>query len=154
MEVDEVQTENQVVKENAALVQPDWDLALKQVDFATVPLEMPRPQFFIGLRRHGEKSVFANVEKQGDEYVCADTSIRVSVQQACNSLHLESSDINTTFLSPVAEIRDLHDSAIQSMDISCTGNLIVSSDISGSLIISNVMNGSLLVRNLLSFLFR
>ncbi|RCN35219.1 WD domain, G-beta repeat protein, partial [Ancylostoma caninum] len=64
-----------------------------------------------------------------------------------NSLHFESSTINTTFLSPVSEIRDLHESAIQSIDISCSGNLIVSSDTSGSLIVSNVMNGSLLVRH-------
>ncbi|RCN30716.1 hypothetical protein ANCCAN_23506 [Ancylostoma caninum] len=105
---------------------------------------MPRPQFFVGVRKHGEKSVFANVEKQGDDYICADSSFRVSVQQSCNSLHFESSTINTTFLSPVSEIRDLHESAIQSIDISCSGNLIVSSDTSGSLIVSNVMNGSLL----------
>ncbi|KAL6733751.1 hypothetical protein Aduo_004373 [Ancylostoma duodenale] len=135
MEVDEVQTEDNVIKENAALVQPDWDLALK---------EMPRPQFFVGVRKHGEKSVFANVEKHGDDYICADSSFRVSVQQSCNSLHFESSTISTTFLSPVSEIRDLHESAIQSIDISCSGNLIVSSDTSGSLIVSNVMNGSLL----------
>ncbi|KHJ76378.1 WD domain, G-beta repeat protein, partial [Oesophagostomum dentatum] len=113
--------------------------------------EMTQPQFFVGLRKHEGKSVFANVEKQGDSYICTDPSIHVSVQQSCvrepfcfNALHFESPAINTTFLSPVSEIRGIHDSSIHSMDISCTGNLIVSSDANGSLVVSNVMNGSLL----------
>ncbi|KHJ92509.1 WD domain, G-beta repeat protein [Oesophagostomum dentatum] len=129
MEVDEEPSTGLSCKEDAALVQPDWDQALK---------EMTQPQFFVGLRKHEGKSVFANVEKQGDSYICTDPL------HPCNALHFESPAISTTFLSPVSEIRGIHDSSIHSMDISCTGNLIVSSDASGSLVVSNVMNGSLL----------
>ncbi|KAK6026452.1 WD domain, G-beta repeat protein, partial [Ostertagia ostertagi] len=135
MEVDEQRMSTEIVMENAALVQPDWDIALK---------EMPNPKFFVGLRKHRGGSVFANVEKSGDDFVCADNGIQISIQQSCNALRFQSSDVHTTFLSPVSEIRDLHTTSIQSMDISCSGNLIVSSDASGSLTVSNAMNGVLL----------
>ncbi|KAK6061767.1 WD domain, G-beta repeat protein [Cooperia oncophora] len=135
MEVDEQQMRSGIVMENAALVQPDWDLALK---------EMPNPKFFVGLRKHRQSSVFANVEKSGDDFVCADSGIQITVHQPCNSLRLQSSDVSTNFLSPVSELRNLHSTSIQSVDVSCSGNLIVSTDASGSLIVSNAMNGTLL----------
>ncbi|XGW10116.1 hypothetical protein V3C99_011968 [Haemonchus contortus] len=133
MEVDERPVSANIVIEDAALVQADWDLVLK---------EMSNPKFYVGRRKYGEGSSFANVEKSGDNFVCADEEIQISVQQSCNSLCFESSSVRTFFLSPVCEIRDMHTTSIQSIDISCSGNLIVSSDASGSLIVSNAMNGT------------
>ncbi|EYB98232.1 hypothetical protein Y032_0133g1785 [Ancylostoma ceylanicum] len=129
MEVDEMQPENEVIKENAALVQPDWDLALK---------EMPRPQFFVGVRKHGEKSVFANVEKEGDDYICADSSFRISVQQSC---------VGTVSFVDILLIRTPYSSShLLLIRHSCRQcqKFVICTNTSGSLIVSNVMNGSLL----------
>ncbi|VDO28417.1 unnamed protein product [Haemonchus placei] len=77
MEVDERPVSADVVIEDAALVQADWDLVLK---------EMSNPKFYVGRRKYGEGSVFANVEKSGDNFVCADEEIQISVQQSCRDL--------------------------------------------------------------------
>nr|CDJ84682.1 WD40 repeat domain containing protein [Haemonchus contortus] len=77
MEVDERPVSANIVIEDAALVQADWDLVLK---------EMSNPKFYVGRRKYGEGSSFANVEKSGDNFVCADEEIQISVQQSCVEL--------------------------------------------------------------------
>lgn len=58
---------------------------------------------------------------------------------------MRETNVKKTFVGPVAEYDQLHKTAVSSIDISKTGNLVVSADSSNGLLIWNAQNADILV---------
>uniref|UniRef100_A0A1I7XT02 WD_REPEATS_REGION domain-containing protein n=1 Tax=Heterorhabditis bacteriophora TaxID=37862 RepID=A0A1I7XT02_HETBA len=125
-----------VVHEEAVIVQSDWNYVLKEVAF---------PKFFIGIRRADEKHKFFNIQYTRHGYEVEDADeYHIKVEVTPQTLRVSTPTIDTLFIAPDDEIGNVHPSAIRSMDVSCTGNMIVSTDSSGNMSVINSMNGDVL----------
>lgn len=103
--------------------------------------------FFVGYRRPNEKTKFFNVAfgKENDEFQDEVLKCRRLPRRAL-SLEFNELNLRKTFVAPVAEYDHLHKAAVSTLDVSSTGNLVVSADSYTGLLVWDTDNSEILVR--------
>lgn len=102
--------------------------------------------FFVGYRRPDEKSKFFDVklDKQTNEFKNETFKCKKLPHHAL-SVEFSELGLRKTFVAPFAEYDQLHKAAVGTLDVSSSGNLVVSADSFTGLLIWNSENGSVLV---------
>lgn len=106
----------------------------------------PEESFFVGYRRPAEKSNFFDVklDKQRNEYQNEVLKCKKLPNRAL-SVEFFELGLQKTFVAPFAEYDHLHTAAVSTLDISSTGNLVVSADSSTGLLVWDAQSGNVLV---------
>ncbi|VDK56559.1 unnamed protein product [Anisakis simplex] len=126
------EVEMKQLDENALLVQHDW--------FNCIRNTQTDSGFFVGIREYGSPSTFIDVQqKSGKLFTAAPQKVHVEKLDA-RRLAVAYSDkamAKSTFIAPRIEFTTVHESSVQSVDVSGTGRLVVSSDLNGKLVVWN-----------------
>ncbi|KAI6184370.1 5-methylcytosine rRNA methyltransferase NSUN4 [Aphelenchoides bicaudatus] len=133
MEVDSAKKDP--LKETVLLAQHDWNHVTSN----------PDESFFVGYRRPAEKSNFFDVklDKQRNEYQNEVLKCKKLPNRAL-SVEFFELGLQKTFVAPFAEYDHLHTAAVSTLDISSTGNLVVSADSSTGLLVWDAQSGNVL----------
>jgi len=115
-----------IFKEDSLIIQHDWQRSL----------ESDKDKFFVNLKKFGEKTVSFEIKCEAGRLKQEDDE-KVKGELNGKTIVLNADNLSRKFVSPYIEFGSVHKSSINSVDISPSENMMVSSDASGEFIVSD-----------------
>uniref|UniRef100_A0A915AQ47 SAM-dependent MTase RsmB/NOP-type domain-containing protein n=1 Tax=Parascaris univalens TaxID=6257 RepID=A0A915AQ47_PARUN len=137
--------ETKQMAETAVIAQHDWFTCIRNPEAEI--------SFFVGIREYGSLSDFIDIRYRGGNLLAASPE-RVHVEKlSARRLAVTFKDsVSTTFVAPRIEFTTMHSSSVQSVDVSPSGRLAVSSDSHGRIVVWNTDTAEI-IRNFVGHIF-
>uniref|UniRef100_F1L4R5 Proteasomal ATPase-associated factor 1 n=1 Tax=Ascaris suum TaxID=6253 RepID=F1L4R5_ASCSU len=118
------------IAETAVIAQHDWFSCIRNAETES--------SFFVGIREYGSSSNFIDVRYRGGKLFPASPEKLHIEKLNARRLAVNFKDTaSTTFVAPRIEFTTMHSSSVQSVDVSPSGRLAVSSDTHGQIVVWN-----------------